>query len=263
MDGSFYSTSKGPTCPGCALGKPPKAKVWPKPEEAMNNPQLAAVLDDASPLAAPQPEKVVAEAKAAAENAPVQLIMTLALDFSMAESQYLDNPEKFMRDVAEDLASASGLQPANFRIKDVSPGSIIILDIEVVPDPLAPAAHLLAATDFAEQAVDPSSTLRSGKITSYAIGVKVVAQERKVEALDEVRNVGNGTDAEVFSPAAKTEVERGSDRGREGEREYNTCCIPGLCTCVCRHHYISVCFKILFWYGSCVRVVYTLSLLRK
>jgi hypothetical protein len=125
------------------LGKPPKAKVWPKPEEAMNNPQLAAVLDDASPVVAPQPEKVVAEAKAAAESA-----------------------------------------------------------------------------------VDPSSTLRSGKITSHAIGVEVVAQERKVEALDEVRNVGNGTDAEVLSPAAKDEVERGSDRGREGEREYHTYCIP-------------------------------------
>jgi len=42
MDGSFYSTSKGPTCPGCATGKPPKAKVWPKPEEAMNSKVAAA-----------------------------------------------------------------------------------------------------------------------------------------------------------------------------------------------------------------------------
>jgi hypothetical protein len=98
--------------------------------------------------------------------------------------------------------------------------------MEVMPDPLAPGTHLLAAKDLAEQAVDPSSTLRSGKITSHAIGVEVVAQERKVEALDEVRNVGNGTDAEVLSPAAKDEVERGSDRGREGEREYHTYCIP-------------------------------------
>jgi len=130
MDGSFYSTSKGPTCPGCATGKPPKAKVWPKPEEAMNNPQLAAVLDDTTPVAAPQPEKVVA--------------------------------------------------------------------------------------------VDPSSTLCSGKITSHAIGVEVVAQERKDEALDGVRNVGNGTDAKVFSSAANNEVETGSERGRGGERIYNT-----------------------------------------
>ena len=118
-------------------------------------------------------EKAAAEARAAAENAPVQLIMTLGLDFSMAGSEGSDKREKFTRDVAQDLASASGLPPANFRIKDVSPGSII-LDMQVMPDPSAPGAHLLAAEDLAEQAADPSSTLRSGKITGHATGVEVI-----------------------------------------------------------------------------------------
>jgi colicin import membrane protein len=118
-------------------------------------------------------EKAAAEAKAAADNAPVQLIMTLGLDFSIAGSEGSDKREKFTRDVAQDLASASGLPPANFRIKDVSPGSII-LDMQVMPDPSAPGAHLLAAKDLAEQAADPSSTLRSGKITSHATGVEVI-----------------------------------------------------------------------------------------
>jgi len=111
--------------------------------------------------------------KAAAENLPVQLIMTLALDFSMAGSEELDKREKFKRDVAQDLASASGLPAANFRIKDVSPGSIIV-DVQVMPDPSAPGTHLLAVKDLAEQAADPSSTLRSGKITSHATGVEVI-----------------------------------------------------------------------------------------
>ena len=54
MDGSFYLTGKGPTCPSCAEGKPPQAKAWPKPEEAMSNPEAAAVLEDTTPVAAPQ-----------------------------------------------------------------------------------------------------------------------------------------------------------------------------------------------------------------
>ena len=103
---------------------------------------------------------------------PVQLILTLGLDFSIAGSEGSDKEEKFKRDVAEDLASASGLPPTNFRIKDVSPGSII-LDVQVMPDPLAPGKHLLAAKDLADQAVDASSKLRSGKITSHVIEVEV------------------------------------------------------------------------------------------
>jgi hypothetical protein len=126
-----------------------------------------------SPQAQPVIPNAIFEAPPWPENAPVQLIMTLGLDFSMAGSEGSDKREKFKRDVAEDLASASGLPPANFRIKDVSPGSII-LDMEVMPDPLAPGAHLLAAKDLAEQAADPSSMLRSGNITSHATGVEVI-----------------------------------------------------------------------------------------
>ena len=123
--------------------------------------------------APPHPPQSVTPPAAAAENAPVQLIMTLALDFSMAGGEGSDKREKFKRDVAQDLASASGLPADNFRIKDVSPGSII-LDMQVMPDPLAPGTHLLAVKDLAAQAVDPSSNLRSGKITSHAIAVEVM-----------------------------------------------------------------------------------------
>jgi hypothetical protein len=81
--------------------------------------------------------------------------MTLGLDFSTAGTQFTcftstnvqiltreelragsegsDKRETFKRDVADDLASASGLAPTNFRIKDISPGSgSIILDMQGV-----------------------------------------------------------------------------------------------------------------------------------
>jgi hypothetical protein len=126
-----------------------------------------------SPQAQPFIPNAIFEVPPWPEDAPVQLIMTLGLDFSMAGIEGSDKRENFKRDVAEDLASASGLPPANFRIKDVSPGSII-LDLMVMPDTLAPGTHILVAQDLAEQAADPSSTLRSGKITSHATGVEVI-----------------------------------------------------------------------------------------
>jgi hypothetical protein len=120
---------------------------------------------------------------------PVHLSMTLGLDFSTAGSEGSDKREQVMRDVSEDLASASGLPPANFRIKDVSPGSII-LDMQVMPDPSAPGAHLLAAEDLAEQAADPSSMLRSGNITSHATGVEVIPPTPQSIEVDRVDLAG-------------------------------------------------------------------------
>ena len=69
----------------------------------------------------------------ASDNAPVQLIMTLGLDFNMAGSEGSDKREKFKR----------------------------------------------------EQAVDPSSTLRSGKITSHAKGVEVIPPKSGVTIVED------------------------------------------------------------------------------
>jgi hypothetical protein len=102
----------------------------------------------------------------------------------MAGREGSDKPEKFKSNVAEDLASASGLPPANFRIKDASQDTgSIILDVEVMPDPLAFRTHLLAVKALAEQVVDPSSKLRSGMITIHATGVEVIPpKSREVPA---------------------------------------------------------------------------------
>jgi hypothetical protein len=152
-----------------------------------------------------------AEAKAAAKNAPVQLKMTLGLDFSMTGSEGSDKREKFKRDVAQDLASASGLPPANFRIRDVSPGSIV-LDIEVMPDPLAPGMHLWAAKYLGEQvsvplqAADPSSTLRSVKITSHTTGVDVIPPKSGEVSAAKAEEALNGGSSDTF--LQKGEIKR-------------------------------------------------------
>jgi chromosome segregation ATPase len=120
---------------------------------------------------------------------PVELIMTLGLDFSVAGSDGSVKREKFQCDVAQDLASASGLPPANFRIHFGIKDGSIILDVQVMPDPLAPGKHREAAKYWAQQAVDISSKLRSGKITSHATGVEVrpSKEEEREKALSELR----------------------------------------------------------------------------
>ena len=123
-----------------------------------------------------------------AENAPVHFKMTLGLDFRIAGSEGSDEQEKFKLNVVQDLASASYLPSANFRIKEVSSGltrgyTPIMVNVEVMPDPLSPGKHLLAVNDLANQAVDASSKLRSGKITSHAIEVEITSHTIVVEML--------------------------------------------------------------------------------
>jgi len=144
------------------------------------------------PARAVAPSQDETDAAAAVENLPVQLVMTLGLDFGMAGSEGSDTREKFKRDVAQDLATASGLAAANFNIKHVSAGSFV-LEMEVLPDPLAPGAHFLAAQDLANQAEDTSSKLRSGKLTSHAIGVVVIPSKRCEAAFhDRLTREGGG-----------------------------------------------------------------------
>jgi hypothetical protein len=86
----------------------------------------------------------------------------------------------FEKDLSQDLANASGaLLPSDFRIKSLSPGSVIadvkILSTDAGPDPLDVAAEL------EEQASDLNSPLRSGSITRFVesisqIQIPMVAQ---------------------------------------------------------------------------------------
>jgi hypothetical protein len=81
--------------------------------------------------------------------------------------------EAFKRDLANDLAKASGLPAENFKISKLSAGSVIV-DIDILPDPLGNApAPSAVARDLEKQAADPNSPLRSGKLTSQTKGIQV------------------------------------------------------------------------------------------
>jgi len=117
--------------------------------------------------------------------APVQLTMTLSMSFHETGQEGSSKREAFKRDVANDLAKASGLPAENFKITKLSAGSVIvhidimhidIMHIDIMTDPLSIApAPSAVARDLEQQAADPNSPLRSGKLTSKTKGIQVLS----------------------------------------------------------------------------------------
>jgi Ca2+-binding EF-hand superfamily protein len=103
--------------------------------------------------------------------------MTLGMSFHETGEEGSSKREAFKRDVANDLAKASGLPAENFKITKLSAGSVIV-DIDILPDPLgiAPAPSNVAR-DLQKQAADPNSPLRSGKLTSQTDGIQVLSDK--------------------------------------------------------------------------------------
>jgi hypothetical protein len=124
-----------------------------------------------------RPDHYIGASKAAALPDPVQLTLTLGMSFQQTGEEGSSKREAFKRDVANDLAKASGLPAENFKIIKLSAGSVIV-DIDILPDPLgiAPAPSAVAQ-DLEKQADDPNSPLRSGKLTSETKGIQVLSPQ--------------------------------------------------------------------------------------
>ena len=67
----------------------------------------------------------------------------------------------FADELAKDLADASGLAPACFRLVRMLPGSIVV-DVEITAEQSERVAR-----DLQAQAIDPQSALRAGALTSF------------------------------------------------------------------------------------------------
>ena len=123
------------------------------------------------------PDHSMGASKAAALPDPVQLTMTLGMSFHETGEESSSKREAFKRDVADDLAKASGLPAENFKITKLSAGSVIV-DIDILPDPLGIAPTPSAvARDLIKQADDPNSPLRSGKLTSQTNWIQVLSPQ--------------------------------------------------------------------------------------
>ena len=101
---------------------------------------------------------------------PVDIILTLGLNYSMAGGEGSPQREEFKRALVSELKQASGIPTevqTQFIIKRVAPGSVVV-DLTIVADPLGrgPTPSAVAA-DLQQQAVSPTSLLRLGKVARY------------------------------------------------------------------------------------------------
>jgi C-terminal processing protease CtpA/Prc len=90
----------------------------------------------------------------------------LGLDFSHAGIQGSVERLSFQNQFIFDLCNASGLQESRFRVKNTSPGSIIVeTEIHTGSEGSQLARSVLANLD--QQAMDPNSLLRFGQLTRF------------------------------------------------------------------------------------------------
>jgi len=103
----------------------------------------------------------------------VQLTLMLGIDFSQAGEEGTEEREQFKRDLAADLASASGAPPASFRsffIKKLSAGRVKV-DMEIVAHPALTRTPEDMALDVEKQASDSNSLFRAGKLTKHTTSI--------------------------------------------------------------------------------------------
>jgi len=105
---------------------------------------------------------------------PVDITLTLGLEFSVAGSEGSQERSNFERTLVRELTQASGIPPevqTRFVIKRLSPGSVVV-DLSILADPLCrePTPATVAQV-LEQQARTPTSMLRAGTLTRYAQAV--------------------------------------------------------------------------------------------
>jgi hypothetical protein len=97
----------------------------------------------------------------------VAITMKLGMDLSSAGDEGTIRRVLFYQSLLLDMADATAVPPSRLSIKEVAPGSKVV-SVRIGPDPFGrgPSAEHIA-NELTQQAADPKSKLRSGKITCY------------------------------------------------------------------------------------------------
>jgi hypothetical protein len=130
------------------------------------------------------------------DTTPVEMTITLSLDFSAAGKAGSAQRETFNDNLTQDLSNASGLAPHLFEVVRVSAGSIIV-DTLVHPDSADRDLNpMLVATKLQKQANQPNSPLLSGLLTRHCEGIALPTMPPKDAQED--RNDGMLSAEELF-----------------------------------------------------------------
>jgi hypothetical protein len=134
----------------------------------------------ASPSAAssfPPPAAAVVGSQGSSDPDAVPMTVKLGMDFKAVGDAGSLQRSKFEKDLVSDLASASGVAPDRFAIRKLAPGSVLV-SVDVCPDSSGRGPLPTEVCEGLErQADDPSSALRSGKVTSSVHDIALPHQQ--------------------------------------------------------------------------------------
>ena len=109
-------------------------------------------------------------------QSPVDILLRLDLDYSLVGPRNSHQREAFANHLCQDLSNASGLPATYFLIKDMSPGSVLVMtEIRANESNMAISPEAVAR-DLERQATDPRSKLRSGGITRFTESITLKAR---------------------------------------------------------------------------------------
>jgi hypothetical protein len=135
--------------------------------------------------------------------------MRLNMDFQTAVGQEGSmQREKFIKDLTQDLAHASGTEASDFNVLKLSAGSVIV-------DVLAPAK---AAQEIHRQSLDPNSRLRTGSVTRFTDTIRLPTGAQQPQLL----LADAATAAAAVATGATAAAERLSTRQSEMEEEHKS-----------------------------------------
>jgi len=96
---------------------------------------------------------------------PVRMCLKLSIDYGSTGEEGSGTRASFESDLTQDLSHATGHSPNSFCVRKLSAGSVHA-DIDIMPDSSDSTRDPFAAAgNLAEQAKNPQSRLRTGKIT--------------------------------------------------------------------------------------------------
>ena len=110
-----------------------------------------------------------------AKQKPVDIVMKLGLNFSAAGEEGSKARRLFERSLVQDLANASGMPATNFKVRNMSPGSVMV-DIRVLPNPSRGFDPEHVVKDLEAQADDAGSQLMNGILTRYTQSLALSAR---------------------------------------------------------------------------------------
>ena len=115
--------------------------------------------------------------------APVEMTVTLDMDFEAAGIEGTASRQAFERLFRQDLSTASGIPSESIKIKRMAAGSVLV-DVQLDSDSGTGPDAYSAAVNLKKQVRDADSTLRMGGLTSSCVNITIKDKKTMLDTIE-------------------------------------------------------------------------------